>query len=321
MRWLFVLLCLAWPALAQRIEPEVVLEVEGPPDEVQAFTASLEQWGRASGVRWVPRSTAPSARVRATFLPEGCALKVYRGADTMVRDATVPRAGEAVLLVESAALLADAALEEILRSTPQEEPAPPVVEAPVDVVAPEAPVQLVAGAFFQARTYDTKFPVLFGGGLAVTSVFNTGAFRPSLTLLVSYQGPVSQRGASVPITVQLQTLGLRLLPGVERRFGPVTLGLEAGGGLDVLFAVATPGEGLPMERVLPARVDPAPFASVALVARVQVANPIALSLRLMADFDPAPRRYSALDEKLLEPWSVRAAAQLGFEFDFALGAR
>lgn len=314
--------------------PVVVLETDGPAEQVQLFTASLEDWGRSQQVQWVGAADAPAARVRAQWSSLGVRVQVFRGADGLVRDKQVPLEGAPLVVTESAALLAHAALEEVLAASPAAPAEPSAPRAPltppalVKATVPDEPVQapqpfarLVLGASFLARTYDAELPVAFGAGADATLSFLTGDFCPTVTLLASYQGPVSDRGDAVPLTVHLQTVGVRLLPGVERRFGALTVGLQGGGGLDVLFAEATAGEGLPSARLVPSRVDAAPFFTVALAARVQLAASVTFSLRLLADLDPAPRRYTALGEHLLEPWSVRPGLQLGFDFDLALGAR
>lgn len=318
--WSLVLVCMlgAFPVCAAtRV---VQLDAEGPVAEVGAFTASLREWLTALDATLSTEAIeSPDARVHVEWNEATCTIEVFRGRDGLVRRRSLDRVGAPEVVTESAVLLAHAGLEEVFReptkmvevvtSTPSPLPQP-------EVVTPSL-LQLSFGAFLQGRSYDERAPVLFGAGAESHLALQTSVFHPSLTVLGNYQGPLSHDERQPQLNLQLQVVSVRLLPGVERRFGTVTVGLEAGGGFDVLIAQTT----LAMNAEKLERTDVAPFLSAALSVRWHFTQVTALFARVLVDFDPAPRRYTVGPHVVLDPWSVRPAVQLGVSFDLPVGAR
>jgi hypothetical protein len=312
----------------------VLLEAVGTPADVDALRVSLEDWLKPMALELElmnplpPPEQLPSfARVRVVWTDEVCVVEVFRGNGALARKKLLPRAGAPLLVLESAALIAQAGVRELSIEEHQREPlsAPPLTAAEEVVKQPAPPppstVELGLAAFVQGRSFDERSPFVFGGGAELHANLALGAWRPSASLLVAYQGPVSR--SSTLVNLQVQTLSFRLLPGLKRELGVFELEAGGGGGLDVLLADTSASE-------LPAgsfedRTDVAPFLSAALGVRVRPSESSAIFLRAVVDFDPAKRRYRARlggePVTLLEPWTVRPALQLGFSFDLISGAR
>lgn len=316
----------AWAA-----EPrEVQLEAQGAVEDVDALRASLEDWLRTMQLQLkvVPQlDDAPAfARVRVVWAPAECVVEVFRGKDgALRRKKSVPRAGAPLLVTESAALVAQAGVQELAIEEKERAPlpvevAPPVVQAEVpSPVQPGSSFGLTLGASVLGRSYDAQAPFVFGGGAEVSASFGGSAWRPSATLLANYQGPVSRDAALV--SLQVQTVSVRLLAGVERDFSALGVFGGLGGGFDVLIANVRSTQ-VPRDLLHP-RTDAAPFFTAGLGVRWRPSESSALFLRVLVDVDPARRRYrseiSGETTTLLEPWTVRPAVQLGFTFDVVGG--
>lgn len=308
----------------------VLLEAVGTPVDVDALRISLEDWLRSMQlelhlVSVLPLPEEPSfARVRVVWTDETCVVEVFAANGALRRRKALPRGGPALLVSESAALIAQAGVQElsIEERARQELPVavaapapPPVVEAPVEPSI--SPVGLGVAAYLQGRSYNSAAPFVFGGGAEVAAIFGEGPWHPGVSLLLGYQGPVGQDAEQVVLHVQLQTMQVRLLPTVRRQFGPLEAELGLGGGLDALFASSTSELTPPSLR--PHKVDAAPFLTAAAALRWRVTPDSAVFLRAVVDLDPARRRYVSRVadqvEYLLVPWLARPALQLGFSFE------
>lgn len=313
---------------AQRSSNVVLLEAVGNPIDVEALRSSLEDWLHSlelelHQVGVLPPASEPAfARVRVVWSDETCVVEVFSQTGELRRRKALPRGGPPLLLSESAALVAQAAVQE-LELEEREKAKPPAPPSPVVEVQgtppePQPPFELRVAAYFQGRSYDSISPVLFGGGGQVSASFGDGPWHPGVSLLLGYQGPVTRQAETVDLQVQLQTLSVRLLPSLRRRFGPVELELGLGGGLDLLIA-STSSSTVPGARLRPNRVDPAPFFTAGLGASLRLTTATAIFLRAVVDLDPARRRYvssfAGEREYLLVPWTARPALQLGFSFD------
>ena len=322
---------------AERSSNVVLLEAVGNPVDVEALRSSLEDWLHSlelelHQVGVLPPSSEPAfARVRVVWSDETCVVEVFSETGALRRRKALPRGGPPLLVSESAALVAQAGVQE-LEIEERRKPPPP---APVNAVSavsevsevtgaqgasPEAqpPFDLRVAAYFQGRGYDSISPVVFGGGAQVSASFGDGPWHPGVSLLVAYQGPLTRQALTVDLQVQLQALSFRLLPSLRRRFGPLELELGLGGGLDALIA-ATTSSTVPGPRMRPDRVDAAPFFTAGLGVSLKLSSATAVFLRALVDLDPARRRYVSTiageREYLLLPWTARPALQLGFSFD------
>ncbi|MFZ5439934.1 MAG: hypothetical protein ACOZQL_07980 [Myxococcota bacterium] len=326
---LALVLFVAAPSLAA--ERMVQLEAQGAVADVDALRSSLEDWLRTMQLRLEVvtslDATPAFARVRVQWSAAEVLVEVFRGADgKLVRRKSVPRAGAPLLVVESAALVAQTGVQELsLEEQETPEPAlspPPVVEVEATtkpVAQRAAPLGLALGAYVQGRAYDTQAPVVFGGGAELAASLGSGAWRPVASLLANYQGPITRDAALV--SLQLQTVSFRLLAGLERDAGPIELMGALGGGLDLLIAGVRSTQ-INREDLHP-RTDAAPFLSASLGVRWRPSPASAIFLRALVDVDPARRRYRSEiggdATTLLEPWTVRPAVQLGFSFDVVSG--
>ncbi len=328
---LLLVLLVGLPGAAAEPSKLVQLEAVGTASDVDALQLSLEDWLRPLQLelRRVPSlrpvDEAPSfARVRVVWTDEACVVEVFRGTGELMRKKSLPRGGPALLVSESAALIAHAGVQElsIEEAKRQPLPTPPVVAAEVKQPEPEAPsspVDVSLAAYVQGRSYDRKAPFVFGGGAELRVGAARGTWRPSASLLVSYQGPVSR--SSELVRVQVQAVSFRLLPSLKRELGPFELQAGAGGGLDVLIA-ASDSTRVP-EQFVQSRTDAAPFLSAALGVMWRPSPSSGVFLRGLVDFDPARRRYlttvAGQSQTVLEPWGVRPSVQLGFSFDLVSG--
>lgn len=311
---------------AERVSNVVLLEAVGNPIDVEALRTSLEDWLRSMQLELHQVGVLPSpseaafARVRVVWSDETCVVEVFSGTGLLRRRKALPRGGPSLLVSESAALVAQAGVQELEIEERRKPPPPaPVTEAvqgapPVD----EPPFGLRVSAYFQGRGYDSISPVLLGGGAQVGASFGDGPWHPGVSLLVGYTGPVTRQASLVELQVQLQALSFRLMPSVQRRFGPFELELGLGGGFDLLIAT-TSSSAVSGPRLHADRVDPAPFFTAELGLGFKLTSSTALFLRAVVDLDPARRRYvssiAGEREYLLVPWTARPALQLGFSFD------
>ena len=309
----------------------VLLEAVGSPKDVESLKASFEEWLRPMQLELKMVPSLPTAeqqpsfaRVRVVWTDDFCIVEVFRGAGELTRRKSLSRTAAPLLVSESAALIAQAGMQELSIEEAKRQPLPtppPVIAA--DVTAKELEVtpsglRLGLAAFVQGRAYDATAPFVFGGGAELHgSLVGPSAWRPRASLLVSYQGPVTRQADFV--NLQLQALSLRLLPGLARTAGPFEFEAGAGGGFDVLIANTNSSE-IPREFITRSRADVAPFFSAAVSARWHPSQSSAIFLRALVDVDPARRRYRSTiaseTTTLLEPWDVRPAVQLGFSFDF-----
>lgn len=305
----------------------VLLEAVGEPQDVDALRTSLEDWLKAMQlelhfVSALPPIDEPSfARVRAVWTEASCVVEVFSKEGVLRRRKELPRGGPRLLISESAALIAQAGVQELSIEERKRQPLPtpaaeaspvPLVEAPQDL----PPFGFRLAAYFQGRLYGERHPVVFGGGGEASATFGDAPWRPGLTLLVGYQGPVSEERTL--FRVQMQAVQLRLLPAVRRAFGPFEVEFGLGGGLDLLVANTT-SSSVPTDFVREGRVDPAPFFTAMAGARWKFTPSSALFLRAVLDLDPARRRYVSTvageRESFLVPWIARPALQVGFSFD------
>lgn len=306
----------------------VLLEAVGNPVDVDALRTSLEDWLRPMQLELhlvsvlPPADAEPSfARVRVVWTDETCVVEVFGEGGALRRRKSLPRGGPPLLVSESAALIAQAGVQEltVAESRRQQPPAPvavvPEVQRAPPPPAPTSAFGLDVGAYVQGRTYNGTAPVVFGGGAEVAANFGTGPWHPGVSLLMAYQGPVSEETSL--LTLQLQTISLRLLPSVRRQFGPFEVELGLGGGLDVL--IASTSTSVPREFVRHRRLDAAPFFTAEAALRWKVTPASAIFLRALVDLDPARRVYRStvgdVQTYSLVPWIARPALQLGFTFD------
>lgn len=304
----------------------VLLEAVGEAGDVDALRTSLEDWLKAMQlelhlVSALPPVAVPSfARVRAVWTEASCVVEVFSPDGVLRRRKELPRGGPPLLVSEAAALIAQAGVQELSIEERQRQPLPtPADAAPVPLVeAPPGapPFGLRLAAYFQGRLHGPQHPVVFGGGGEVSASFGDAAWRPGVTLLAGYQGPVTEERPL--FRIQLQAVQLRLLPALRRTFGAFEFELALGGGVDLLVA-STTSSSVPADFVQGSRVDPAPFVSALASARWKVTPSSALFVRALVDVDPARRRYVSMvageRETFLVPWLARPALQLGFSFD------
>ena len=329
-QWLSTLLLLlvlvSVRAVAAERSKVVLLEAHGNPVDLEALRTSLEDWLRSMQLELhlvgvLPPEAEPCfARVRVAWTDETCVVEVFAPDGVLRRRKALPRGGPALLVSESAALIAQAGVQELSIEESRRRPLPvPViqqVEKPPEVLGEQPPFGLGLAAFVQGRGYGAAGPFLLGGGAEVSATFGDGPWHPELSLLLAYQGPVTEQGTYA--SVQLQTVSLRLLPSVRRKLGPFEVEFGLGGGLDALIAkTSTTLVSGPRQRT--DRLDAAPFFTAAVGLRFHVTPASALFLRAVVDLDPARRRYVSVvaDEReyLLVPWLARPALQLGFSFD------
>lgn len=317
-------------ALAAAPTKIVLLEAVGNPVDVEALRTSLEDWLRSMqlelhlvGVLPPLEGDTSFARVRVLWTDENCVVEVFGEKGVLRRRKSLPRGGPALLVSESAALIAQAGVQELSIEESRRHPLPtPVNVAPPEVThvdpkpEPTSPFGLGLAAFVQGRGYGVDAPFVFGGGTEVTATFGEGAWHPQLSLLIAYQGPVI--ADATYFQMQLQTVSFRLVPSLRRKLGPFEVDLGLGGGLDALIATASSSE-LPRGALRHGGVDAAPFFTAELGLRFRVTTASAIFLRAMVDLDPARRRYvstiSGEREVLLVPWLLRPALQVGFSFD------
>ncbi len=310
------------PAVAAEVSKRVQLEAVGSASDVDALRVSLEDWLRPMQLELqvvsalpTPAAEPPFARVRVVWSDELCLVEVFRGTGELTRKKALPRGGPALLVSESAALIAQAGVQELSIEEAKRHPLPSPPSVAADV---SSPFELRLGAYVQGRSYDSTAPFVLGGGAELNADLALGPWRPAASLLISYQGPVVRDVASV--NLQVQTLGFRLLPGLKRELGAFELEGNLGGGLDLLLSSASSTE-IPVK---PHHLAPAPFFTAALGVRWHPTVSSAIFLRALVDFDPARRRYlSRVGAEpatvLLEPWRVRPSLQLGFSFDLISG--
>lgn len=306
----------------------VLLEAVGNPVDVDALRTSLEDWLRSMQLELHLVSTLPPfdaeaafARVRVVWTDDACVVEVFGATGALRRRKSLPRGGPPLLVSESAALIAQAGVQELSIEESRSHPLPaPVAEVSQVHEAPPPPAPgsafaLDVGAYVQGRSYNETSPFLFGGGAEVAASFGAGPWHPGVSLLLAYQGPVSEEVSL--LTLQLQVISVRLLPTVRRQLGPFEVELGLGGGLDALIASTT--TTVPREFVRHRRLDAAPFFTLEAGLRWKVTPASAIFLRAVLDLDPARRRYLANvageTQYLLEPWVARPALQLGFTFD------
>ncbi|HEY0882274.1 MAG TPA: hypothetical protein VGD87_12115 [Archangium sp.] len=303
----------------------VFLEAVGDASDVKALEASLADWLEAMQLELEtvsalpPVSEASFARVRAVWTEATCIVEVFSGQGALRRRKELPRGGPPLLVSESAALIAQAGVQELTIEEQRRKPlATPTEGAPPPELAPEdlPPFGVRLAAWGQGRIYGEQTPMLFGGGVELGAIFGDGAWRPGATVLVGYQGPVSANTES--FTIQMQAVEFRLLASLERRVGLFKLEFGLGGGLDLLVA-STSSTSLDPRYVTESRVDPAPFISASVGLRWMFSRSASVFARLVADVDPARRVYAVNIEgerqTLLVPWIGRPALQLGVAFD------
>lgn len=309
--------------------PLVQLEASGDEGDVEALRVSLVDWLKPfkfelRRVQQLPTEADPevAARVKVTWLDSVCVVEVLRSDGTLVRKKELPRGGPPLLISESAALVAHAAIQELeltekrrVRVSEQ----PPLLSAEVDtpVAQPAAkpPVEVSIGAWFQSRSWDAQSPFVFGGGAEVALSLPVAAFRPSFTFLTAYQGPLSR--STDLSNLDFQVVSLRGLLGVKRRLGDFELegGLGGGFDLDILNASSS---------VIPRQFTKDQVAvsgmfSAALGARWHPTPSSGVMLRVLLDVDPQRRRFveriEGTSTLITVPWAVRPMIQLGFAFD------
>ncbi len=334
LHWLLLAL-LSLPAVAEERQSNVVLmEAVGNPVDVEAVRTSLEDWLRSMnlelhrvGVLPPPDPTSAFARVRIVWSDDSCVVEIFGPTGVLRRRKVLPRGGPPLLVSESAALVAQAGVQELsVEETRKPPPPAPVVEKLPEVVqqpeppepAEPPPLSFAVAAYFQGRGYGAVAPFVFGGGAAATATFGDGPWHPQFSLFVSYQGPIVDNGTLLDLKLQMQSVSFRLLPEVRRNLGRFDVEFGLGGGLDLLISHADSNDVV-SPNLRPDGVDAAPFFTAALGLRFRITEASAVFLRAVVDLDPARRRYRvqvAQDhEFLLVPWQARPALQLGFSFD------
>jgi hypothetical protein len=316
---------------AERQGNVVLMEAVGNPVDVEALRTSLEDWLRSMklelhlvGVLPPPDATASFARVRVVWSDDNCVVEIFGPTGVLRRRKVLPRGGPPLLVSESAALVAQAGVQELsVEETRRPPPPAPIVEKPPEIVqqpepAEPPPLSFAVAAYFQGRGYGAMAPLVFGGGAEATATFGDGPWHPQLSLLTSYQGPIVQNATLLDLQLQMQSVSLRLLPGVRRKLGRFEVDLALGGGLDVLIEHAASSE-VQSPNLRPDGVDVAPFFTAAAGLRFRVTEASAVFLRAAVDLDPARRRYrvAIADQRefLLVPWQARPAVQFGFSFE------
>jgi hypothetical protein len=303
----------------------VLLEAVGSPVDVDALRTSLEDWLRSMQLELhlvgvMPPEAEPSfARVRVVWTDETCVVEVFGEGGALRRRKSLPRGGPPLLVSESAALIAQAGVQELSVEESKRHPLPaPVAVVPVEVHgeplpdAASSPFGLDVGAYAQGRTYDGTAPFVMGGGAEVAASFGDGPWHPGGLFLLAYQGPISRQFSLGQL--DLQTVELRLLPTLRRKVGPFEAEFGLGGGLDLLLVHTIFGLHRRDEVVA------APFFTIEAALRWKVTPASAIFLRAVVDLDPARRRFIAdapgLErETIIFPWIARPALQLGFSFD------
>ncbi|MBL8914947.1 MAG: hypothetical protein JNM17_29850 [Archangium sp.] len=319
-----VLVALLFAVPARATETTLVqFEARGPETDVEALRVSLEDWLRPLKLTLRRVQELPvgiddeiAARVRVVWSDEVCVVEVFKPDGQPVRRKELARQGSPLVISESAALVAHVGIQELLLSAPREggtSMPPPMVTAPT---TPRAPIDVSIAAWFQTRSWDERSPFVFGAGSEVTVALPTGALRPSASLVVAYQGPVVREGSEVSLS--MQALSIRLLPGARTRVGAFEFEAGIGGGLDLMIA-NTRSPVIPRSALIQDRVDAAPFFSAMAGLRFHPTPSSGVLLRVLLDVDPARRRYvaniSGEQTLLAVPWAVRPMIQLGFSFD------
>ena len=303
----------------------VQLEAKGDESDVEALRVSLVDWLKPfklelRRVVTLPTGNDPevAARVRVDWQDVACVVEVFKADGSLARRKELPRGGPALLISESAALVAHAAIQELAVEKREvrvsEQPPPPVSE--VLAAEPEKPsVEVSVAAWFQSRSWDRESPFVFGGGGEVAASLPIADFRPALSFLVAYTGPISRETAEA--NLQVQSLAFRLLLVAKRRVGAFEFEGGLGGGVDLLIATTT--SSVVPDAFTKDRVDPSGFFTAGLGVRWHPTSSSGVMLRLVLDVDPARRRYVSriADERTVVtvPWAVRPMIQLGFAFD------
>lgn len=305
----------------------VQFEATGGESDVEALRVSLEDWLRPlklslRRVRELPTGIDDevAARVRVVWSDVLCVVEVFKPDGVLVRRKELARTGPPLVISESAALVANAGIQELLLSQPRTGGTsiqPPLVTAPVPAPSPaKPPVEVSIAAWFQSRSWDERSPFVFGAGSEVTASLPLGALRPAASLVVAYQGPVVREASDVSLAVQ--ALSVRLLPGARTRLGMFELEAGIGGGVDFMIATAS-SPVIPRSALTRDRVDVAPFFSAMAGVRFHPTPSSGVMLRVLLDVDPARRRYvsniGGETTYLAVPWAVRPMVQLGFSFD------
>ena len=128
---LLLVLLVGLPGAAAEPSKLVQLEAVGTASDVDALQLSLEDWLRPLQLelRRVPSlrpvDEAPSfARVRVVWTDEACVVEVFRGTGELMRKKSLPRGGPALLVSESAALIAHAGVQELSIEEAKRQPLP-----------------------------------------------------------------------------------------------------------------------------------------------------------------------------------------------------
>lgn len=317
----------ALPVLAaEPVTPTVVqFEASGPEGDVEALRVSLDDWLRPLKLQLRRVETLPTgvddsvaARVRVAWTEETCVVDVLRTDGVNVRHKELARSGAPLLVSESAALVAQAGVQELVLLEARKvrvSTQPPLVTAP-EVVAKkkdQPALEVGVAAWFQSRSFDETSPFVFGGGGELSLALPWAGFRPSASLLISYQGPVSRDGDYA--SVDVQSLSFRLMPGLKRQVGAFDFEAGAGAGVDAMIARISS-----TLQHKPDRVDASFFVSALLGARWHLTDSAAVMLRVLLDVEPTRHRYTSdvngTHTVLAAPWGVRPVIQLGVSFDF-----
>ncbi len=309
---------------AQGEQGWIELAVAGSADERAALQRSLSELLGRLHLGLYPQGTrddAPlaSARIeldelecRITLTGSGPEAKVL-----MFR--RIARKGSTQVMAETVALIVHGAVEELLQaprhpvaSTAPPEPEPPLPPPP----SAASRLSLDLAGFAGSRAFGGGASLVVAAGATASVGLQLGRWHPALWLSAAYNTPFEANTELLRLHAEVLSFragpSLRLL---ERDDWYLEGGL--GAGADLFFTDARSAV-LPPERVGHDRIDAAPIGTALLAGHLSLASRVDLFLGFTLDVDLAPRRYVADlptgRETVYEPWRVRPALVLGFDF-------
>jgi hypothetical protein len=315
-------------ATAVAAEPLAVrLELEGPAQERQALSASIQELLARLGVSLQPRGEV-LAVIAVSLGPATCRIAIQDASGAQVVSRTLARGASTVVTLEAVATVVHSAVEELAEQARRPLarrviPSPVPIAAEVSEAPAPAPLAVELGAFVSGRAFGATAPLVLGGGLQAALRLNPGdRWTPRLALQAGWSGPFE--GETSLLQLSAQTVSVRLTGGARLALVPgVWLEGGLGAGLDA-FLLAGRSSALPAGSFDRQRLEASPVLTAQLGVRLGLPGGVGALLTLGADVDLWPRRYVAdlqgTREVLFEAFRVRPSALLGFTFDVA-GAR
>lgn len=311
----------------------VTVTSQGNDAERRAFLASLgEQLGRLGVALHPGEAGAPPPTRRLASLEvelrdgEDAALTLHDGAGRLVLYRRLARSSSPAVLVETTALAAQSAIEELVLAPEKraarvvvapkvERPAAapvPLLDAPV-VDRSELGLQLELSAALAARLLGGGAPMAPGVSVGVALAYRGERWRPSLGLTVGLHPRFEVPSELLMLRTDL--LALRLVPSFDVfTRGPFRVDAGLGGGADLFV-------GVPLLSTMGRGVLARPSLAVAGLATLTATGHLVISrefdafLGLALDVDLAPVRFVATTngarEELFEPQRFRPGLVVG----------